>query len=300
MSATRAATLLNLARAADSGRRAIFEAAMAHLDDVASPAASPTLQNLNGNGQLTRPLDWGKAPSRPEVGRFLQGPQKRGFEFFRTLKIAIEFLRGFRTLHFVGPCVTVFGSARFNEQHPYYELGREVGRRLAQAGFAVMTGGGPGIMEAANRGAKDVGGRSIGCNIELPLEQQPNPYLDRWITFRYFFVRKVMLVKYSYAFIALPGGFGTLDEIFETATLVQTQKIREFPLVLMGRSFWQPLLDFMNDRLVAERTIDRKDLERFIVTDSPVEAVEAIREQAMQRFGLTYGPRAKRRWFLGE
>jgi uncharacterized protein (TIGR00730 family) len=277
---------------------------MASLNDI--PSDSEAVVSLNGNlrgsgnGNGQTPLQWGKAPSRPEVGRFLQGPQKRGFELLRTLKIASEFLRGFRALHFVGPCVTVFGSARFNENHPYYKMGREVGRKLAQAGFAVMTGGGPGIMEAANRGAKDVGGRSIGCNIELPLEQQPNAYLDRWITFRYFFVRKVMLVKYSYAFIALPGGFGTLDEIFETATLVQTQKIREFPLVLMGRHFWQPLLDFMETRLVAERTIDRKDLDRFIVTDSPAEAVEAVRDQAMQRFGLTYGPRAKRRWFLWE
>ena len=140
-------------------------------------------------------------------------------------------------LHFVGPCVTVFGSARFKTDHPYYELGREVGARLARRGFAVMTGGGPGIMEAANRGAKEVGGRSIGCNIELPHEQRANPYVDRFITFRHFYVRKVMLVKYSYAFIALPGGFGTLDEMFEIATLVQTGKVREFPIVLMGREY---------------------------------------------------------------
>jgi uncharacterized protein (TIGR00730 family) len=147
-------------------------------------------------------------------------------ELIRVLRIMVEFVRGFRALHFVGPCVTVFGSARFKEDHPYYALGREVGRELARAGFTVMTGGGPGIMEAANRGAKEVGGRSVGCNIELPAEQKPNQYLDRFITFHHFFVRKVMLVKYSYAFVALPGGFGTLDEIFETATLVQTGKIR--------------------------------------------------------------------------
>ncbi|HMP02117.1 MAG TPA: TIGR00730 family Rossman fold protein [Gemmatales bacterium] len=251
-----------------------------------------------GNGKS--PLQWGRAPSEPEVGQFLQGPQKRRFEFFRTWKIALEFLRGFRTLHFVGPCVTVFGSARFPESHPYYAMAREVGAKLAQAGFTVMTGGGPGIMEAANRGAQEAGGRSIGCNIELPMEQQHNPYLDKWITFRYFFVRKVMLVKYSYAFIVMPGGFGTLDEIFETSTLVQTQKIREFPIVIMGRDYWQPLLDFMQHRLVAERTIDAKDLDRFIITDSPLEAVESVRDIAMERFGLTYGPKAKRRWFLGE
>jgi len=163
-----------------------------------------------------------------------------------------------------------------------------------------MTGGGPGIMEAANRGAKEVGGRSIGCNIQLPKEQQANLYLDQWITFRHFFVRKVMLVKYSYAFIALPGGFGTLDEIFEAATLIQTAKIREFPLVLMVPEFWRPLLDFLSEKMVKEETIDQADLDRLIVTDSAQEAVEAITEVAKRRFGLTYGSRMKRRWIFGE
>src|SRR5262245_60515207 len=175
--------------------------------------------------------------SYPDAARFLQGPQPRGFELARAARIFVEFIRGFRALHFVGPCVTVFGSARFPEDHRYYQLARDVGARLAHAGFTVMTGGGPGIMEAANRGAREAGGRSIGCNIELPHEQRPNAYVDRWITFRHFFVRKVMLVKYSYAFVALPGGFGTLDEIFETVTLVQTGKIQEFPLVLIGTDF---------------------------------------------------------------
>ena len=155
-------------------------------------------------------------------------------------------------------------------------------------------------MEAANRGAREVGGRSVGCNIELPVEQKPNPYLDRWITFRHFYVRKLMLVKYSYAFIALPGGFGTLDEIFETAVLIQTGKIQEFPLVLLGREFWQPLLGFFRERLVAEDTIVPGDLDRITVTDSATDAVQAITEVGMRRFGLTYGPRIKRRWFLGE
>jgi uncharacterized protein (TIGR00730 family) len=163
-----------------------------------------------------------------------------------------------------------------------------------------MTGGGPGVMEAANRGARAAGGRSIGCNIELPMEQKPNPYLDRWIAFRHFFVRKVMLVKYSYAFIALPGGFGTLDEIFETVTLIQTGKIRDFPVVLMGADFWQPLIDFLGERLVAAATIDAADVKRLLVTDAPAEAVALIRDVAMSRFALTYGPRARRRWFLGE
>ncbi|HEY1270011.1 MAG TPA: TIGR00730 family Rossman fold protein, partial [Candidatus Binatia bacterium] len=172
---------------------------------------------------------WGKTPGADEERRFLYGPQERSRELVRAIKIFCEFMRGFRTLHFVGPCVTVFGSARFRDDHEYYRMARDVGARLARAGFTVMTGGGPGIMEAANRGAKEAGGRSIGCNIELPEEQKPNPYLDKWITFRHFYVRKVMLVKYSYAFVALPGGFGTLDEIFETAVLIQTGKIKEFP-----------------------------------------------------------------------
>jgi uncharacterized protein (TIGR00730 family) len=243
---------------------------------------------------------WGQGAAAPEVTRFLQGPQPRGFELVRALRIFWEIMRGFRALHFIGPCVTVFGSARFKEDHPYYLLAREAGARLARAGFTVMTGGGPGIMEAANRGAKDVGGRSVGCNIELPQEQQPNPYLDRWITFRHFFVRKLMLVKYSYAFLALPGGFGTLDEIFEVATLIQTRKIKEFPVVLVGRTFWQPLLDFFHTRLEAERTIDPADSQRLVVTDSPEEAVQAVTAIALRQFGLTYGPRLRRRWLFGE
>src|SRR5262245_39363115 len=243
---------------------------------------------------------WGAAPCAPEVARFLAGPQKRAEELARATRIFFEFLRGFRTLHFAGPCVTVFGSARFTENHPYYTLARQVGAELAEAGFTVMTGGGPGIMEAANRGAKEAGGTSIGCNIELPKEQKPNIYLDRWITFRHFFVRKVMLVKYSYAFIALPGGFGTLDEIFETATLIQTAKIREFPLVLMGKEFWQPLLEFLSGTMVKQKTIDQADVDRLIVTDSAHEAVLAITDVAKRRFNLTYGTRIKPRWIFGE
>jgi uncharacterized protein (TIGR00730 family) len=243
---------------------------------------------------------WPEGPPRPEIKRFLQGPQPRGFELVRAVRIFWELLRGFRALHFVGPCVTVFGSARFPEHHAYYALAREAGARLAQAGFTVMTGGGPGIMEAANRGARDVGGLSLGCNIELPVEQKPNAYLDRWITFRHFFVRKLMLVKYSYAFFAFPGGFGTLDEIFELVTLVQTGKIQDFPLVLMGVEFWQPLLDFLRNRLLAGHTIDTEDVQRILVTDSAEQAVKSITEVAMQRFGLTYGPKARRHWFLGE
>ena len=162
-----------------------------------------------------------------------------------------------------------------------------------------MTGGGPGIMEAANRGAREAGGRSIGCNIELPAEQKPNPYLDRWITFRHFFVRKVMLVKYSYAFVALPGGFGTLDEIFETATLIQTGKIQNFPLVLVGRDFWRPLTDFVHGPLEQMGLVDPLDADRIIVTDSAAEAVAAVRDIAIPSFGLRYRP-PRRRWLLNE
>lgn len=232
--------------------------------------------------------------------KFLSGPQSRGFELRLALHIFFEFIRGFRVLHFVGPCVTVFGSARFPPGHRYYEMAREAGAMLAQAGFTVMTGGGPGIMEAANRGAKEVGGRSVGCNIELPHEQQPNPYLDVMVSFQHFFVRKVMLIKYSYAFIAMPGGYGTLDEIFEAATLIQTAKIRNFPLVLVGTDYWQPLIDTMRDRLLREGAISEAELGILQITDSLEEAVASIKEIGMQKFGLTYGPRARRRWFLWE
>ncbi len=232
--------------------------------------------------------------------RFLQGPQTRRFELGRAIRIFREFMRGFRALHFVGPCVTVFGSARFREDHRYYRMAQEVGRELAETGFTVMTGGGPGIMEGANRGAKEAGGFSIGCNIELPMEQRPNPFLDKWVTFRYFFVRKLMLVKYSYAFVIMPGGFGTLDELFETSTLIQTGKIRNFPLVIMGKDFWQPMLDALQETMVTGETIDQADLDRFIITDSPAEAVARIREIALNEFGLRYGPKPRRRKWLWE
>lgn len=242
--------------------------------------------------------NWGKTPATPEIKQFLQGPQSRGFELGKAFRIFFETLRGFRALHFVGPCVTVFGSARFTEVHPYYQMARAIGGELAKAGFTVMTGGGPGIMEAANRGAKDVGGRSVGCNIELPLEQKHNAYLDHWVTFRYFFIRKLMLVKYSYAFVAMPGGFGTLDELFEVATLIQTGKVKNFPVVLMGKDYWQPMIDFLKKTMVGEKTIDPIDADRILLTDSADEAVEAIRTTAMKEFGLTYGAKARmRKWW---
>jgi hypothetical protein len=172
----------------------------------------------------------------------------------------------------------VFGSARFQEGHEHYELARKLGRALAEAGYAVMTGGGPGIMEAANRGATEAGGLSLGCNITLPKEQRPNPYLDRFIQFEHFFVRKVMLVKYSSAFVVLPGGFGTLDEAFEVVTLVQTGKLERFPIVAMGGEFWTDLTEFVRDTLVAYGTIDEKDLELIRRMDDVDAAVRFIEE----------------------
>jgi uncharacterized protein (TIGR00730 family) len=195
----------------------------------------------------------------------------------RLDRIMAEFSRGFDRLYRLGPAVTVFGSARFPGGSEYYKLGVEVGRELAKAGFAVITGGGPGMMEAANRGAKEAGGVSIGCNIILPHEQSPNPYVDETVNFNYFFVRKVMLVKYSCAFVCLPGGYGTLDEMFEAATLIQCRKIGPFPLMLIGREFWKNLVELLYDML-REGAISPEDSGFGYVTDSPAEAVKLILE----------------------
>lgn len=216
---------------------------------------------------------------------FLDGPQSRWNELkfaFRTLR---EMIVGFRALHFVGPCITVFGSARFKEDHPYYELTREAGAAFARLGFTVLTGGGPGLMEAANRGARDVQGRSVGCNIQLPAEQAPNPYLDKWIRLEHFFVRKILLVKYSYAFVVMPGGFGTLDEYFEALTLIQTRKIKDFPVIIFGKEYHRDLLahiDFMQN----QATIGLADAQLFLVTDCIEEAVQLITEKSIKPFGL--------------
>ena len=232
------------------------------------------------NGRLPhgpRPEWWGKGTRSTLEKIFLSGPRSRREEFARAVRIFLEYIKGFRALHFTGPCVTVFGSARFDEDHQYYKLARDVGRALAEAGFAVMTGGGPGVMEAANRGAKEAGGLSIGCNIQLPMEQEPNPYLDKFIEFHYFFIRKVMLVKYSTAFVVLPGGFGTMDELFEVGTLIQTGKVEKFPVVVMGREFYRPLAQFVRETMVPAGTIDAVDLQLFTATDDPLEAVERIK-----------------------
>ncbi len=219
----------------------------------------------------------------------LEGPQSRTRDFWLVLRSVRDFIAGFRGLHFVGPCVTVFGSARFKPDHPYYALGRQVGAGLARLGFTVMTGGGPGLMEAANRGAKEAGGRSVACNVRLPKEEDPNPYLDHSVTAHYFFVRKVLLFKYSYAFVALPGGFGTMDELFEALTLVQTGKIQSFPIVLMGTSYWRRLLHLIH-RMEREGTISARDLSLWLTTDDLDEAMAHIRTHTVDKFGLLKRP----------
>lgn len=232
--------------------------------------------------------------------KFLEGPQSRWQEFKFAIKVLVEFIRGFRALHFIGPCVTMFGSARFTEDHPYYQLAKQVGAEVAKLGFTVMTGGGPGIMEAANRGAKEAGGKSVGCNIVLPSEQEPNPYLDKWVNIRYFFVRKTLLIKYSYAFIVFPGGFGTLDEYFAALTLIQTKKIAEFPVVVFAKDFHQELTKHIT-MMKENGTISSTDLDLFLVTDSVKDAIDHIRNKSIVRFGLR--PKAEHtpfRWLLEE
>ncbi|GAA4385888.1 TIGR00730 family Rossman fold protein [Hymenobacter koreensis] len=228
--------------------------------------------------------------------KFLAGPKNRPRELFFLWTVLKEFLRGFRLLHFVGPCVTVFGSARVGAGTPFYELARQLGAGLAHAGFTVMTGG-PGVMEAANRGAREAGGRSVGCNILLPEEQAPNAYLDKWFTCRYFFVRKVLLVKYSYAFVIMPGGIGTLDEFFEALTLIQTRKILDFPVVLVGRDYWQPLMALLL-QLESQGMVSPTDLQLLTYTDSVEEALAHIEQHAVQKFALHRVPQPTRsRWF---
>ena len=242
------------------------------------------------------PLD---PPPLPEGGRdervFLAGPRNPFEEFWRALRIFAEYVNGLRALHFIGPCVSVFGSARFTEEHEYYALARATGTALARAGFTVMTGGGPGLMEAANRGAKEAGGYSVGCSIDLPLAEHPNSYLDKYVRFHYFFLRKVMLVKYSYAFVVLPGGFGTMDELFEALTLAQTGKILNFPVILMGLEFWAPIIEGIGEMFVRAGTVDPIDIDRIFITDSADEVASIISGAAVREFGLRRGPRPRRR-----
>lgn len=228
--------------------------------------------------------------------RFLEGPQSKFKEFKFTVAVVIDFIKAFRKLHRAGPCVTVFGSARFKEDHKYYEKAREISARIAQLGFTIMTGGGPGVMEAANRGAKDVGGRSVGCNIVLPMEQHINPYLDKWVNLKYFFVRKNILIKYSYAFIVMPGGFGTLDEYFEALTLIQTGKISEFPIIVFDKEYHADIISHI-EKMKLAGTISPEDLKLCLFTDSVDEAVKHIQVNSINKFGLTH-EKVKKNWFF--
>lgn len=227
----------------------------------------------------------------------LDGPKDRRSELRFIIQVGWQFLKGLRTLHFVGPCVTVFGSARFREGHLYYDLARRVGKAIHELGFTVMTGGGPGLMEAANRGAYEAGGHSVGCNIRLPFEQLPNPYLHTRVTIDFFFVRKVLLLKYSYAFVVMPGGWGTMDELFETLTLVQTGIIHQFPVVLIRRDYYQPLLNYMQD-MIRMGTISEKDLHYVCLTDDVAEAQQHIQAYVQQNYQIV--PRRKPLWWLLE
>ncbi|MBL7806834.1 MAG: TIGR00730 family Rossman fold protein [Saprospiraceae bacterium] len=236
----------------------------------------------------------------PNEPVFLHGARKRHFELFFAFKVFWEFIRGFRALHFVAPCVTVFGSARFKDGHRYYEEAQTVGRLIAsELGLTVLTGGGPGIMEAANRGAKEGGGLSVGCNIVLPHEQAENPWLDKFVTIRYFFVRKVLLVKYSYAFVILPGGFGTMDELFETLTLVQTRKISNFPVVIMGMDYYRPIQEYLQF-MVSEGTISPEDLDLVLFTDDPNEAISHIRQYIATNYEVKKRSSYLPKWWLFE
>ena len=232
----------------------------------------------------------------PKQHVWLEGPKSRSYELSFAWKVFREFIKGFRTLHFVGPCITVFGSARFTESNFFYGRAREFGKQIADIGFTTMTGGGPGIMEAANRGAFENGGRSVGCNIQLPFEQKANPYVQTSITFEHFFVRKTMLAKYSYAFIIMPGGFGTMDEFFETVTLVQTKTITQFPIVLFGKDYYKDLMETI-ESMAKLGTISTEDMKLVLLTDDVGEAMSHIRTYIAANYKVQ--PR-KRLWWLFE
>lgn len=255
------------------------------------PDLSATTKPLDETSKVIPP-----AERADEV--FLEGPRSRFGEFLMLIRVMVDFLRGFRVLHFVGPCVTVFGSARVAPNSAYYELARKMGSAIVRLGFTVMTGGGPGVMEAANRGAKEAGGRSVGCNIALPQEQEPNRYLDRSVTLQHFFVRKTLLIKYSFAFVVLPGGAGTLDELFEALTLIQTGKIKNFPIVILGTDYWLEVLAFLQ-KMARQGMISPPDLSLIYATDSVDDAIEHLRQKAIEPFGLKRVTRRSLPW-LGE
>ncbi len=239
-----------------------------------------------------------KLPILTEEHSFLKGPRSRLSELYFTAKVAWYFIQSFRKMHFLGPCVTVFGSARLGPTSAFYKHTEQLGKALAKMGFTVMTGGGPGIMEAANKGAFEAGGLSVGCNIVLPIEQNPNPYLHKWINIPYFFVRKVMLIKYSYAFVVMPGGFGTMDELFESLTLIQTQIIDEFTIILFGKEYHSELLEHL-EIMKLNGTISEKDFQYIFVTDSVDEIVEKLKTSTIKKYKLKKTP-FSRSWWLGE
>ena len=261
-------------------------------DDASVPVAEPPPKR---RGPEPAPK---KEASGDDDRVLLDGPHSRWREILLIGRAIRDFVRGFRVLHFAGPCVTIFGSARFGEAHAYYPIARELGRRVSLLGFTVMTGGGPGLMEAANRGARDAGGASVGCTIELPHEQEPNRYLDRSVTCHYFFVRKVLLFKYSYAFVALPGGLGTLDELCEALTLIQTAKIQNYPVVLIGVEYWAPFMALLKE-MVTEGAVALRDLDLVKITDDLDEAIRHIEQHTVGPFGLQR-VKQKPRWWLGE
>ncbi|PRX43822.1 LOG family protein [Salegentibacter salegens] len=215
----------------------------------------------------------------------LKGPRSRFKELGFAIRVFFSFIKGFRKMHFIGPCVTVFGSARFKPDSRHYKDAEKIGAELSKLGFAIMTGGGPGIMEAANKGAYEAGGYSVGVNIILPFEQKPNPYLHKWIDIPYFFVRKFLLMKYSYAFVVMPGGMGTLDELFEAITLIQTKMIQNFPVVIFDTKYHKELCEHIQV-MARNESISAEDMELLFMTDSPEEVIMHIKTHAIEKFGL--------------
>ncbi|MCX7727911.1 MAG: TIGR00730 family Rossman fold protein, partial [Bacteroidia bacterium] len=234
-----------------------------------------------------------------EEYEFIEKKQSRWKEFVFLVKVTIEFIKGFRTFHFIDRSITIFGSARFTEESKYYKITKDIAFQLAQHHFTIMTGGGPGIMEAANRGAKEAKGYSIGCNIQLPHEQKPNPYLDKWITIKYFFVRKMLLLKYSHAFIVMPGGYGTLDEFFEAITLVQTQKMPPFPIVLFGKEYHEHLFRHIQT-MIQNKTIAEQDADLFLFTDSIDETISFILNHPLVTKRRKKSTSISPKWWIGE
>ncbi len=229
---------------------------------------------------------------------FVRGPLTRLKNLSFVFKVFYHFIRAFQKMHFIGPCVTIFGSARFGPETNHYKSAEKIGAGISNLGFTIMTGGGPGIMEAANKGAYESGGYSVGVNIVLPKEQQPNPYLHKWIYIPFFFVRKVLLVKYSYAFVVMPGGMGTLDELFEALTLVQNNIIGDFPIVIFDSEYHKDLTSHIQ-KMVDRGSISPQDMKLLFITDSEDEAIEHVRNHTIKKFGLTKY-KFKPRWWNGK